>query len=104
MTDGKSTVEISRNKPGKKKGSLKTGGRVKGTPNKFNADVKNMILEALSGAGGVEYLITQSESNPTAFMTLVGKVLPMTVSGDPDAPLINKIVVELIGTEKHTDT
>ena len=66
---------------------VKTGGRQKGTPNKVNAALKDMILEALDRAGGVEYLIEQSATSPTAFMALVGKVLPMTVSGDPDAPL-----------------
>jgi hypothetical protein len=56
-------------------------GRPKGIPNKLSGDVKNMILAALEGAGGVNYLKEQAQSNPTAFMTLVGKVLPMTVAG-----------------------
>lgn len=75
---------------GSKKGERR-GGRQKGTPNKFNADVKAMILQALDKAGGVEYLWQQSEANPTAFMALVGKVLPMTVAGDPDSPLRHEI-------------
>jgi hypothetical protein len=70
------------------KGKPKTGGRQKGTTNKLTGDVKAMVLEALDKAGGVKYLVTQSESNPTAFMTLVGKVLPMTVAGDPDNPVM----------------
>lgn len=69
------------------KGQPKTGGRKKGTPNKLTADVKGMVLEALGKAGGVQYLLTQAHDNPNAFLTLVGKVLPMTVAGDPDAPL-----------------
>lgn len=67
------------------------GGSRKGIPNKINADIKAMILEALGKAGGADYLLAQSESNPTAFLTLVGKVLPMTLAGDPSAPLIHKI-------------
>lgn len=66
---------------GRPKGGPKFGGRQKGTPNKITADVKAMVLEALDKAGGVGYLVEQSHSNPTAFMTLVGKVLPMTVTG-----------------------
>ncbi len=62
-------------------------GRKKGVPNKFTADVKAMVLEALTKAGGVEYLLKQSEANATAFLTLVGKVLPLTVAGDKDNPL-----------------
>lgn len=73
------------------KGQPKTGGRAKGTTNKLTADVKAMVLEALDKAGGVDYLLTQSEKNPTAFLTLVGKVLPLTLAGDPDHPLVTAI-------------
>jgi hypothetical protein len=62
------------------KGQPKTGGRKKGVTNKLTADVKAMVLEALDKAGGARYLLEQSKSNPTAFLTLVGKVLPLTVS------------------------
>lgn len=40
------------------KGAPKTGGRQKGVPNKLTADVKAMVLDALSQAGGVKYLLT----------------------------------------------
>ena len=69
------------------KGSPKHGGRQKGTPNRINADIKGMILEALHNKGGAAYLVRQSEENPVAFMGLVGKVLPMTVQGDAQHPL-----------------
>ncbi len=62
-------------------------GRPKGVPNKATAAIKDMITQALEKAGGVEYLVRQAEENPGAFMTLVGKVLPLQVSGDPDNPL-----------------
>lgn len=67
-------------------------GRVKGVPNKMTKALKDMILEALDNAGGVEYLKGQATSNPTAFLTLVGKVLPLQVSGDPNAPLTLTVV------------
>ena len=57
------------------------GGSRKGVPNKVNGDVKAMILAALDKAGGPDYLLAQAEANPNAFLTLVGKVLPMTVQG-----------------------
>jgi hypothetical protein len=63
------------------------GGSRKGIPNKVTADVKAMILQALSDAGGAAYLLEQANGNPNAFLTLVGKVLPLTVSGDKDNPL-----------------
>jgi len=42
-----------------------------------------MILGALDDAGGQQYLARQAEQNPTAFMTLLGKVLPMQLAGLP---------------------
>lgn len=81
---------------GRKPGSPKTGGRKKGTPNKVTADVKAMVLEALDQAGGVSYLLTQAQSNPNAFLTLVGKVLPMTVAGDPSNPLLTGLTVKFV--------
>lgn len=81
---------------GRKPGTPKTGGRQKNTPNKLSGDVKAMVLAALDKAGGADYLLKQSEANPTAFMTLVGKVLPMTLAGDPNNPLISSITVSLV--------
>ena len=64
------------------KGKPKTGGRKKGVPNKVNADLKGMILTALSDVGGKDYLVEQATENPTAFLGLVGKVLPKEVHVD----------------------
>lgn len=75
---------------------LRNRGRPKGSVNKVTADVKAMVLEALSNAGGADYLLAQSASNPNAFMALVGKVLPLTVSGDPDNPLLTGLTVKFV--------
>ncbi len=69
------------------KGKPKTGGRAKGTTNKLTGQVKEMVLAALDQVGGVDYLVAQSEKNPAAFLTLVGKVLPLTLAGDPLNPV-----------------
>lgn len=58
------------------------GGRKPGIPNKLTTDVKAMILQALEGAGGAAYLQEQALVSPAAFLTLVGKVLPMQVTGE----------------------
>ena len=70
------------------KGQPKIGGRQKGTPNKVTGELRQMILNCLDNCGGVEYLQRQADENPTAFLTLVGKVLPLTVAGDSNAPVI----------------
>jgi hypothetical protein len=38
-----------------------------------------MISAALNKVGGVSYLVKQAESNPTAFLTLVGKIIPAQI-------------------------
>lgn len=79
---------------GRKKGHAKTGGRLKGTPNKTTALLKDAILMAAQNAGGetgiVGYLQSQASANPGPFMTLLGKVLPTQIAGDPDNPLNHK--------------
>ena len=68
-------------------------GRKKGTPNKVTGELKSMILEALANAGGVTYLQKQADANPNAFLSLVGKVLPMTI-GAGDGTGLKKLVIE----------
>lgn len=72
---------------------VKTGGRQKGTPNKATKELKDMILGALDGQGGEEYLQRVADSHPAAFLALVGKVLPMQVAGDPDNPIKHAVKV-----------
>jgi hypothetical protein len=68
------------------------GGSRKGRPNKVTATLKQMILDALDGAGGLDYLIEQAHKNPVAFIALIGKVLPMTLASDPNDPLVVEVV------------
>lgn len=79
---------------------VKTGGRKKGTPNKVSGVLKEAILEAAELAGGeagmIGYLQTQASANPNAFLSLLGKVLPMQVGGDPDNPLEIKSIERII--------
>jgi hypothetical protein len=66
-------------------------GRPKGSKNKVGAALKEMILVALEGAheqGSVGYLQAQAKANPVAFLSLVGKVLPMEVTGEGGGPVI----------------
>lgn len=78
----------------------KTGGRQKGTPNKTTALLKDAILKAADDAGGegglVGYLTLQASENPAAFMTLLGKVLPMQIAGDADNPIRTVTRIELV--------
>ena len=66
-----------------KKGQKSGPGRPKGQKNKVTAELKEMILEALGEAGGVDYLVNKANDPKTAgaFLSLIGKVLPMTIQG-----------------------
>jgi len=82
----KQTLKIGEGKPGP--------GRPKGVPNKTTQLLKDAILQAAQRAGGgddeglVRYLETQATANPGPFMSLLGKVLPMTVAGDTNNPIV----------------
>lgn len=73
-------------------------GRPKGAKNKSTKAIKDMILGALSDAGGQAYLLRQAEENPTAFLQLVGKILPheLNVGGQSGNPIVSKIEIEFI--------
>jgi len=85
------------------KNNAKMGGRKKGVPNKLTSDVKAMILAALDKAGGAEYLLEQAKDNPNAFLTLVGKVLPMQLTGDKDNPVTFEQIVRKVVDAKDAN-
>jgi len=74
-----------------------TAGRKKGSTNKATADIKAMISNALTLAGGESYLLRQADENPVAFMGLIGKILPKQV--DVDASLNGNLVISHITRE-----
>lgn len=61
-------------------------GRPKGVPNKTTKALKDMILGALDSVGGEQYLADQAAANPSAFLTLIGKVLPSEIKAEHSGP------------------
>lgn len=59
-----------------------------GSTNAKNIQLKTMILNALEKSGGEQYLSEQAIKNPTAFLTLIGKVLPLTVNGNVNGKMV----------------
>ena len=80
------------------RGNPKTGERRKGVVNKTTALLKDAVLQAAEAAGDKEgmvgYLTVQAKSNPTAFMSLLGRVLPLQKAADDDEGI--KIEVEFV--------
>lgn len=70
------------------------GGSRKGVPNKVTKELKDMILGALNKAGGEDYLTKRANDPKTAsaFLTLVGKVLPMQVTGEGGGAIVVKVM------------
>jgi len=74
----------------------------KGVPNKATGAIKDMILEALSEAGGSDYLLARALDPKTAaaFLGLVGKVLPMQVTGVDGDAIQTVTRIELVALRK----
>lgn len=70
--------------------------RPKGSSNKDNQVIKDMIRLALSRKGGAEYFERQADENPASFMTLIGKLIPAEVNlgGQKDNPIQTQNVTE----------
>jgi len=72
-------------------------GRPKGVPNKTTTMLKDALLEAATKAGGPEglvgYLVAQATLNPQSFLPLLGKVLPMQVTGEGGGALEINVTV-----------
>jgi hypothetical protein len=78
----------------KKGGFMPGGGRPKGSLNKVTTTLREAILLAADQAhpdGIVGYLRTQAADNPNAFMSLLGRVVPLQVASDGGA-----IVIEIV--------
>jgi hypothetical protein len=75
------------------KGGKRAGaGRKKGTQNKINAEIKDMLRQALDESGGVEYFKKQAKDNPVSFNTLIAKIIP----ADVNAKLAGNITIKVV--------
>ena len=83
------------------KGRKTGGGSRKGKPNRHTAALKDMITQALESAGGVEYLQRQAEKNPAAFLSLLGKTLPLQVAGDRENPVAVDMAITMTPAEAY---
>jgi hypothetical protein len=67
-------------------------GRKKGSVNKFTANLKEMVMTALSEVGGVDYLIGIARTDPSTFCAMIRHVVPkehiVGIGGIENAPPI----------------
>jgi hypothetical protein len=83
---------------GRPKGSPKTGGRKKGTPNKATTAVKEAFRQAFEDLGGTQALVTWAMENPTQFYQLYSKLIPtdVNVGGQEGAPAVRVEIVKSV--------
>ena len=89
----------------------KTGGRAKGTPNRTTALLKEAILAAAERTGRdgkgkdglMGYCSFLATQEPKAFAQLLGKVLPMQLTGEDGGP-IKVTQVQLVALTKNDDS
>ena len=71
--------------------TAKGRGRPKGSVNKVGKAAKDVIAQAAEGLGGAGRMLAwakEAPENEKAFWaTIYPKLLPLTVSGDPESPL-----------------
>ncbi len=79
-----------------KPGHKKTGGRKKGTPNKFTT-VKQAFLNAFERTGGEEELAKWGKKNPSKFYPLIARMLPNRIENElPERPDMSMLPDETI--------
>lgn len=76
-------------------GARPGAGRPKGSVDKGNALIREMVVNALDGLGGVQYLMECGSDPKTkgAFLILIGKVMPVQVVGDAENPLQHNFTI-----------
>lgn len=82
-------------------------GRPKGSPNKISGQLREMILQALSHVGGVKYLARQANETPSAFLALIGRIIPLQIAdanGDKlEMPgTVTFVIAQQAGSENRT--
>lgn len=70
----------------------KTGGRVKGTPNKTTQAAKDAIASVAAGLGGADRMLEWAQSDPINerifWQNIYPKLLPLQVTGEGGGPLL----------------
>lgn len=69
----------------------KTGGRVKGTPNKTTRIFKEAVLDTFDGIGGTDAFRKWAQANPSEFYKIAARLIPteshVEVTGQDGGPV-----------------
>jgi hypothetical protein len=78
-------------------------GRKSNVSNKITRDIREMLRASLDKAGGVAYLVRQAEANPSAYMALIGKIIPQQIDATIRRELPEMTRDELLALLDSTD-
>ncbi|UNE54943.1 hypothetical protein [Bartonella machadoae] len=87
-------------------------GRVKGVPNKMTRILKEAVVRAAENAGNkigneglISYLEKQAMDCPAAYLALLGKVLPLQVTGEDGGAvkIIGRVEIAPLIDDDKTD-
>ena len=70
----------------------KTGGRVKGTPNKLTTSASEAFQHAFHVLGGSEHLTAWARAQPTEFYKLYARLIPVEHVGEGGSGPIATVV------------
>lgn len=76
-------------------GKREGAGRPAGSLDKGNKLIREMVVQALEDAGGVTYLAERAKDPRTAsaFLALIGKVMPVQVTGEDGGAVKHSLTV-----------
>ena len=76
-----------------------------GRPNKVTKGIKDAILASFEKVGGEEYLVEQALQNPTAYMALIGKIIPKDINASIDGELnITSITRKIVDAHRDSNS
>ncbi len=74
----------------------KTGGRLRGTPNKLTRAFREAVQVAYEGVGGDNAFIAWARENQTEFYRIAARLIPLQVNGPNDGrplPVLNIVLL-----------
>jgi hypothetical protein len=92
MTTKKAVKKAATKRGGKRPGS----GRKPGVPNKITREIKEAVLLAFENKGGHKYLERMADEEPCAFMTLLGKILPVQLQAEINAKSDHTVTFQMV--------
>lgn len=79
----------------KRGGSRPGAGRPPATPNTITRDLRAAIIGAFEAKGGQAYLERIADEDPRVFCSLLAKLVPTVLEGNPEAP----VTIEMLARE-----